>query len=250
MVTSYCPDGVAGDGARLRRRAALSVFYDLDTPVTLAAMRAGERPAYIGAGRALRGFDLVLSYTGGAALRGAERPARCAPRRTALRPRRPRTCTGRRAHTRVTLAISPISAPTPPTASRRSKRLFIEPARRRPERRFVIGGAQYPADFPWTPNIISSAICRPATMPPSSASSRLTLNVTRKAMAEMGWCPSGRLFEAAACGAADQLSDEWAGLDRFLRTRARRSWSRETSEDVGCVATRRCRARGDRRAAP
>ena len=29
----------------------------------------------------------------------------------------------------------------------------------------------------------------------------LVLNVTRQAMAAMGWCPSGRLFEAAACGA-------------------------------------------------
>ena len=34
------------------------------------------------------------------------------------------------------------------------------------------------------------------------ASSRLTLNVTRSDMARMGWCPSGRLFEAAACGTA------------------------------------------------
>jgi spore maturation protein CgeB len=34
-------------------------------------------------------------------------------------------------------------------------------------------------------------------------------------MAEMGWCPSGRLFEAAACGAAI-LSDCWEGLDAFL----------------------------------
>jgi spore maturation protein CgeB len=30
----------------------------------------------------------------------------------------------------------------------------------------------------------------------------------------MGWCPSGRLFEAAACAAAI-LSDEWCGLDDF-----------------------------------
>jgi spore maturation protein CgeB len=31
----------------------------------------------------------------------------------------------------------------------------------------------------------------------------------------MGYCPSGRLFEAAACGAA-VLSDRWEGLDRFF----------------------------------
>jgi spore maturation protein CgeB len=34
-------------------------------------------------------------------------------------------------------------------------------------------------------------------------------------MADMGWCPSGRLFEAAACG-APLLSDRWAGLDEFF----------------------------------
>jgi hypothetical protein len=34
-------------------------------------------------------------------------------------------------------------------------------------------------------------------------------------MAEMGWCPSGRLFEAAACG-RPLLSDNWEGLDAFF----------------------------------
>jgi spore maturation protein CgeB len=34
-------------------------------------------------------------------------------------------------------------------------------------------------------------------------------------MAEMGYCPSGRLFEAAACGAA-VLSDSWVGLGEFF----------------------------------
>jgi spore maturation protein CgeB len=34
-------------------------------------------------------------------------------------------------------------------------------------------------------------------------------------MAVMGWCPSGRLFEAAACG-TPILSDWWEGLDAFF----------------------------------
>jgi spore maturation protein CgeB len=34
-------------------------------------------------------------------------------------------------------------------------------------------------------------------------------------MAEMGWCPSGRLFEAAACG-APLLSDVWEGIGDFF----------------------------------
>jgi spore maturation protein CgeB len=34
-------------------------------------------------------------------------------------------------------------------------------------------------------------------------------------MREMGWCPSGRLFEAAACG-TPIVSDWWNGLDDFF----------------------------------
>jgi spore maturation protein CgeB len=35
-------------------------------------------------------------------------------------------------------------------------------------------------------------------------------------MAENGYCPSGRLFEAAACGTA-LASDWWPGLEDFLQ---------------------------------
>jgi len=35
-------------------------------------------------------------------------------------------------------------------------------------------------------------------------------------MARMGYCPSGRLFEAAACGAAI-VSDDWNGLSDFFK---------------------------------
>jgi spore maturation protein CgeB len=95
------------------------------------------------------------------------------------------------------------------------RQLFLEPARRRPEKRFVIGGAQYPADFPWGDNVFFVRHLPPADHAGFYASSPLTLNVTRAAMAGMGYCPSGRLFEAAACGTA-VLSDAWEGLDRFF----------------------------------
>jgi spore maturation protein CgeB len=93
--------------------------------------------------------------------------------------------------------------------------LFIEPARRLPQRRFVIAGAQYPAAFPWTDNIHFVRHLEPAQHSAFFSSSRLTLNVTRRAMKEMGYCPSGRLFEAAASG-APLLSDWWEGLDLFF----------------------------------
>jgi spore maturation protein CgeB len=95
------------------------------------------------------------------------------------------------------------------------ERLLIEPARRAPHRRFCIAGAQYPEGFPWTPNIFFVRHLPPPEHPAFFSSSRLTLNVTRRAMAEMGWCPSGRLFEAAACE-APIVSDWWEGLDAFF----------------------------------
>jgi spore maturation protein CgeB len=93
--------------------------------------------------------------------------------------------------------------------------LFVQPARLRPADRFVIGGAQYPQHFPWTDNIWFLRHLPPSEHPAFYCSSRMTLNVTRAAMAQMGFCPSGRLFEAAACG-TPILTDDWDGLAQFF----------------------------------
>jgi spore maturation protein CgeB len=69
FVTSYCADGLAATDEVLASRAARRVFYDLDAPVTLARVRAGEAIPWLGA-EGLRGFDLVLSYAGGPTLDG------------------------------------------------------------------------------------------------------------------------------------------------------------------------------------
>src|SRR3982074_1047740 len=61
LVTSYCSDAITA--ARLifdQASSALRVFYDLDTPVTLARLDAGDRVDYLPEG-GLSGFDLVLS---------------------------------------------------------------------------------------------------------------------------------------------------------------------------------------------
>jgi spore maturation protein CgeB len=83
-------------------------------------------------------------------------------------------------------------------------------------RRFLIGGAQYPPDFPWTGNIFYVNHLPPAEHPAFFCSSPLTLNVTRAPMAAMGHCPSGRLFESAACG-VPVVTDCWDGIEAFFR---------------------------------
>ncbi len=213
IVTSYCPDALAATDLLADASRPLRCFYDLDTPVTLARLDSGQMVDYLGRD-GLAGFDLVLSYTGGGAL-------------TALR-----DLLGARRVAPLYGWVDPVryapAAPNGPVAAlsylgtyaadRQGtvERLFVAPARAMADRRFVIGGAQYPADFPWTKNIYFVRHVPPAAHPAFYANSRVTLNVTRGAMARMGWCPSGRLFEAAACG-VPILSDSWAGLDDFFR---------------------------------
>src|SRR6185436_13998779 len=67
IVTSYCFDARAATDAILDAPRICPVFYDLDAPITLDNLRSGKRVPYIPR-HGLRDFDLVLSYTGGAAL--------------------------------------------------------------------------------------------------------------------------------------------------------------------------------------
>ena len=67
MVTSYCADAIPASEMVLGSRVEARCFYDLDTPVTLAALDQGKAVPYLPA-EGLGGFDLVLSYTGGQVL--------------------------------------------------------------------------------------------------------------------------------------------------------------------------------------
>jgi spore maturation protein CgeB len=212
IVTSYCADGIAA-AELVQSSPAVRLFYDLDTPVTLEHLKRGKPVAYLGPG-GLIGFDLVLSYTGGAALieleqyLGARRvlplygsvdPTVHYPVRPVERYRADLSYLGTYAEDRQETLL----------------RLLIEPARRLSGRRFLIAGAQYPTAFPWSDNTYFVRHLPPAEHSAFYASSRLTLNITRGPMAEMGYCPSGRLFEAAACG-APVLTDSWEGLSDFF----------------------------------
>jgi spore maturation protein CgeB len=212
IVTSYCPDAISATNLIADVQPRVSIFYDLDTPVTLAQLSRGSPVGYIGS-RKLRDFDLVLSFTGGAALDEL---------RHRLGARRVEALYGHvdpEVH-RPTQPLSRYAADLSYLGTYSGDRqpalqaLFVTPASQRPKQRFLIGGAQYPPDFPWHPNIFFVRHLPPSEHAAFFSSSRLTLNVTRAAMARMGWCPSGRLFEAAACG-VPVVTDDWDGLSTF-----------------------------------
>ena len=213
MVTSYCADALPASDLILAEAPALRCFYDLDTPVTLARLGAGEEVAYVPP-YGLGDFDLVLSYTGGEALTALQQrlgAVRVAPLYGHVDPAQHRPSEPVDAFRGALSYLGTYAA----DRQEALERLFLEPARRRPELRFMLAGSGYPDDFPWTDNIFFMRHLPPPDHPAFFASSRLTLNVTRADMAAMGYCPSGRLFEAAACG-VPVLSDAWEGLDSFF----------------------------------
>jgi spore maturation protein CgeB len=227
IVTSYCPDAIeAGD--LMLDAPALHVFYDLDTPVTLGRVMRGEEVSYIG-GRGLADFDLVLSFTGGAALNflrehlGARRAA---PLYGHVDPELHRRAAANETYRSDLSYLGTYAADRQQVL----EELFVRPARARPDLRFVIGGAQYPQDFPWSDNIHFVRHLPPGEHPAFFSSARLTLNVTRQDMAAMGWCPSGRLFEAAACG-TPIVTDAWDGLEPFFEP-DRELLTARTTDDV------------------
>jgi spore maturation protein CgeB len=212
MITSYCPDSRAAAPLVLSS-PALKVFYDLDAPVTLDRLTRGEDVDYVPQ-RGYADFDLVMSYTGGLSLEQLE--SRLGARKVipiygSVDPEVHRPVCG------SSMWAGDLSYLGTYATDRQDgvNRFFVEPARRRPELRFVMGGAMYDQTFPWTENIFFYRHIAPADHPLFYSSSRATLNVTRAAMAASGFCPSGRLFEAAACG-TPILTDVWDGLGSFF----------------------------------
>jgi spore maturation protein CgeB len=231
MVTSYCPDAQAASDLVLQSKT-VRVFYDLDTGVTLARLKAGEGVSYLPS-QGLGEFDLVLSYTGGRALDelGALGARRVAPLYGSVDPDAHRPMSTAEGLPRGHLSYLGTYAAD---RQHRLEELFIEPARRRPDRTFVIGGSQYPDNFPWTQNIYYVWHMPPPRHPAFYGASAITLNVTRGAMADMGYCPSGRLFEAAACG-TPVLSDTWEGLETFFEPGREILVARNTDEALAAL---------------
>ncbi len=228
LCTSYCADGPAACDLILESKAEVKAFYDLDTPVTLDGLRGGDGIEYLPR-YGLGAFDLVLSFTGGRAL--DELKSRLGARLVAplYGSVDPETHFPVEPYEGFRAALSYLGTYA---ADRQDgvNELFLEPARRKPHLRFLIGGAQYPSEFPWTGNIGFVRHLPPALHPAFFCSGRATLNVTRRAMATYGYCPSGRLFEAAACG-VPLLTDQWEGLDAFFEP-VREILCVSTSEDV------------------
>lgn len=227
MVGSYFPDGVAAVAEMLDSTAAVRTFYDIDTPITVAALRgdpgkpavglagAGERGAsdYLRADQ-LAALDVYFSFTGGPILDELKRSfgvRRAVPLYCSFDPERYRAYPRSE---RFACAMSYMGTYAPDRQPKLEDFLFGA-ARALPEMQFTVAGPQYPPSVQWPRNVRHIVHLNPRWHPHLYSSSRLTLNLTRREMVMAGYSPSVRLFEAAACGAAI-VSDNWPGLDSFF----------------------------------
>jgi spore maturation protein CgeB len=210
MVGSYVPEGVAVGRWAQATAQGVTCFYDIDTPVTLAKLARGDHE-YLSP-EVIPGYDIYFSFTGGPTLQRLEQEFG-SPRARAL-------------YCSVDIArYRPLDVPKlwdlsylgtySPDRQPTLERLLLEPARTRPDKRFVVAGPQYPGDIDWPANVDRIEHLPPADHPAFYAASRFTLNVTRADMIAAGWSPSVRLFEAGACG-TPIISDRWPGIDEVF----------------------------------
>ncbi|MFL5296913.1 MAG: glycosyltransferase [Phenylobacterium sp.] len=192
------------------RPQAVRIFWDVDAPATLAELRADpDHPLR----RMLPSLDLVLTYGGGPPVVDAYQAlgARlCRPIYNALDPstHHPVTPDPRFAGDLNFLANRL------PDREARVERFFLEPAARLPDRRFLIGGNGWD-DKTMPANIRRIGHVGTAEHNAFNASPLAVLNVARDSMADVGFSPATRVFEAAGAGAC-LITDAWEGIELFL----------------------------------
>jgi spore maturation protein CgeB len=196
--------------AVLELGAAMTIFWDVDAPATLARLEANADDPL----RALvPRYDLVLTYGGGdpvieryLALGAGE----CVPVYNALDAS---THHPVESDARFAADLAFLGNRLPDREGR-VEEFFLRAASLAPERSFLLGGAGWdgkplPANVHYVGHVSTrehnAFNCTPLAV----------LNVLRESMAANGFSPATRVFEAAGAGAC-LISDAWDGIELFL----------------------------------
>ncbi len=193
------------------REDALKIFWDVDAAATLDEMRNHpDHPVR----RNLPSLDMVLTYGGGPpVVRDYEEfgAAKCVPVYNALDPD---THHPVQPDPRFEADLSFLGNRLPDREAR-VERFFLEAAELLPDRQFLIGGngwdsKEMPANVRDVGHVFTTDHnafnCTPLAV----------LNIARDSMADIGFSPATRVFEAAGA-AACLITDAWEGIELFLK---------------------------------
>lgn len=210
LVGSYVQQG-AEIGAWVTRVArGMTAFYDIDTPVTLAALERGGLD-YLSAELISR-YHAYFSFTGGPILELLERRYGSPMARPLYCSVDPQLYYPEAKDKQWLLGYMGTYSPDRQPAL---EALLLEPARRDSSEKFIVAGPQYPKSIRWPKNVKRRVHLAPAKHRNFYNRQKFTLNITRASMVAAGYSPSVRLFEAAACG-TPIISDYWRGLEDFF----------------------------------
>lgn len=206
ITGSYVPDGVEVADWVTATAKGVTAFYDIDTPVTLRAMQEGACD-YLDP-RQLRQMDVHFSFTGGPVLDrlralGASHPVAlyCSVDPDSHLPVR--------VPKQWKLGyIGTYAADRQPAL----ETILFNIARDSPQECFAVAGPQYPEATEWPANVEHIPHLASDDHSAFYCAQAFTLNLTRGDMRALGYSPSVRLFEAAACG-VPIISDTWPGLE-------------------------------------
>jgi spore maturation protein CgeB len=192
------------------RPGALRIFWDVDAPATLAAMRQDPDDVLR---RMLPDLDLVLTYGGGDPVVAAYRDLgaqRCVPIYNALDPD---THHPAPPQPRFQSDLGFLANRLPDREARVAE-FFLRPAALLPRHRFLLGGSGWNQDD--LPGNVA-AIGHVGTVDHNAFNTtpRAVLNVARDSMAATGFSPATRVFEAAGAGGC-LITDAWEGIELFL----------------------------------
>lgn len=224
------------------RPHAVKIFWDVDAPATLAGLGEGREPALA---HTLEQLDLVLTYGGGPPVVRAYEGfgARiCRPIYNALDPttHHPVAPEARFA------ADLNFLANRLPDREARVERFFLAAAERLPGRTFLLGGNGWD-DKPMPGNVRRVGHVGTADHNAFNGSGLAVLNVARDSMAEVGFSPATRVFEAAGAGAC-LITDAWEGVELFLQPGEEVLVARDgqdVAEQLEALTPQRARAIGE-----
>jgi spore maturation protein CgeB len=188
----------------------LSVFWDVDAPATLARLEADPDDRLRAA---IPRYDLVLAYGGGDPVVRRYRALgarECVPVYNALDPESHRPAPP---DPRFAADLAFLGNRLPDREAR-VEEFFLRAAALAPRRRFLLGGAGWD-DRPVPENVRRAGHVSTNAHNAFNSTPLAVLSVLRESMAENGWSPATRIFEAAGAGAC-LITDAWKGIDAFL----------------------------------
>ena len=214
---------------RCRSENTRVAFWDVDAPATLARVEANSSDPFR---RLIPEYDFIFTYGGGAPVVEHYRrlgAANCHPIYNALDP-----------ETHHPVPPDPALAcdllfvgHRLPDRERRVAEFFFRAAELAPDYQFALGGEGWggkrlPPNVRWVGHVGTGDHNR------MNCSARMVLNINRDSMADVGFSPPTRVFEAAGAGAC-LITDSWAGIEQFFEPEREILVAGSAEEIVSCL---------------